>query len=328
MKKKAVIVLASVLLVSIIEKSVSTVNSKVIQPEICHTETWTTSYYIDDEREKLYPYIDCKADLYTDGTLKVYFYNTHEWDGFATVKHDVTIVGTLPYSSDGREYAFKTGGVYKFTDDYDNFPIDYKLNGEIVYTHNSAQDRFMDSPDISDKSPNYKFWEQLDLSWYPSDYDYSYSCYNFKADNDVSYIKYFYYNKPVKSNDGSVYYGDGWASEDDVKLFSYYGSMAELPVNKNSVLTFKPKVDVTQEYDFHILSHDIKITPEMLSGDVISTPQEGDSESRIKELEEKVKMLTEENEKLKSGSKFDINGDGTVDVMDLLALKRYLLNLI
>ena len=57
-----------------------TANAKVIEPEIVKTETWTTSYYIDDNIETLYPYIACQADIYNDGTVKVYFWNTHEWD--------------------------------------------------------------------------------------------------------------------------------------------------------------------------------------------------------------------------------------------------------
>ena len=34
------------------------VNARVIEPEIVKTETWTTSYYIDDDIETLYPYIE------------------------------------------------------------------------------------------------------------------------------------------------------------------------------------------------------------------------------------------------------------------------------
>ena len=59
--------------------------AKVIEPEIVKTESWTTSYYIDDDMDTLYPYIQCEADIYNDGTIKLYMWNTHEWDGFATV---------------------------------------------------------------------------------------------------------------------------------------------------------------------------------------------------------------------------------------------------
>ena len=83
-----------------------TANAKVIEPEIVKTETWTTSYFIDDDMETLYPYIDCQADIYNDGTMKVYFWNTHEWDGFATVKHRVTIISCTNSFS---PYVYQTG---------------------------------------------------------------------------------------------------------------------------------------------------------------------------------------------------------------------------
>lgn len=73
-----------------------TVNAKVIEPEIVRTETWTTSYFIDDDVNTLYPYIQCEADIYNDGTIEVYAWNTYEWDGFATVSHTVTFIEAKP----------------------------------------------------------------------------------------------------------------------------------------------------------------------------------------------------------------------------------------
>ncbi len=90
-----------------------TANAKVIEPEIVKTETWTTSYYLDDDLETLYPYIDCQADIYNDGTIKVYFWNTHEWDGFATVNHRVNIVGA---------------GFENCNDSFDNVELRYSSN--------------------------------------------------------------------------------------------------------------------------------------------------------------------------------------------------------
>lgn len=71
-------------------------NAKVIEPEVVRTETWTTSYFIDDDTSTLYPYIQCEADIYNDGTIKVYAWNTHEWDGFATVEHTATFIEAKP----------------------------------------------------------------------------------------------------------------------------------------------------------------------------------------------------------------------------------------
>lgn len=114
------------------------VNAKVIESEIVKTETWTTSYYIDDDMETLYPYIDCQADIYNDGTVKVYFWNTHEWDGFATVKHTVTIVGggffgirdsfdsiELKYSSSSRYNLKNKGSIYPYKLSYYQHPYEY-----------------------------------------------------------------------------------------------------------------------------------------------------------------------------------------------------------
>jgi hypothetical protein len=97
-KKRTIATLAS-MIIGISSIPITMVNAKVIEPKIVKTETWTTSYYIDDDIETLYPYIDCQADIYNDGTVKVSFWNTHEWDGFANVKHNVTILRSVIVSN-------------------------------------------------------------------------------------------------------------------------------------------------------------------------------------------------------------------------------------
>ena len=119
------------------------VNARVIEPEIVKTETWTTSYYIDDDIETLYPYIDCQADIYNDGTVKVSFWNTHEWDGFATVSHDITLVNSLPFSTDSPEYAFKNH-------------IEYDNHYPCLSIDNNTCD--------------YSFFDKQDISFYPKEY--------------------------------------------------------------------------------------------------------------------------------------------------------------
>ena len=52
-----------------------------------------------------------------------------------------------------------------------------------------------------------------------------------------------------------------------------------------------------------------------------------DLEIKIKNLENQIKTLTEENQKLKSRNIFDINSDGTVNILDLIKLKSYFLNI-
>jgi hypothetical protein len=77
--------------------SLLSVDAKVIEPEVVKTEKWTTSYWIDDNADMKYPYIAVEADIYNDGEVKVYWWNTHEWDGFATISHRLTF-GELPFS--------------------------------------------------------------------------------------------------------------------------------------------------------------------------------------------------------------------------------------
>ena len=147
-KKRTITALAS-MIIGINTISITSVNAKVIEPEIVKTETWTTSYYIDNDMETLYPYIDCQADIYNDGTVKVSFWNTHEWDGFATVKHTVSIVGA---------------GFFGVRDSFDNIELKYtgSKNKDLVYPFK-----------ISYYSPSYDYvndvewymWKRLDLKY-------------------------------------------------------------------------------------------------------------------------------------------------------------------
>lgn len=73
------------------------VDAKVIEPEVVKTEKWTTYYWIDDNVDMKYPYVAVEADIYNDGEVKVHWWNTHEWDGFATISHKFTF-GELPFS--------------------------------------------------------------------------------------------------------------------------------------------------------------------------------------------------------------------------------------
>lgn len=100
----------------------TSVNAKVIEPEVVRTETWTTSYFIDDDVDTLYPYIQCEADIYNDGTIKVYAWNTHEWDGFATVEHTATFIEAAPvkYSD------YVKGKSEKYN--YNFYPDTYSMN--------------------------------------------------------------------------------------------------------------------------------------------------------------------------------------------------------
>lgn len=79
--------------------SLLSVDAKVIQPKLIKTEKWTTYYWIDDNVDMKYPYVAVEADIYDNGELKVYWWNTHEWDGFTTITHKIYIGGS-PFIQD------------------------------------------------------------------------------------------------------------------------------------------------------------------------------------------------------------------------------------
>ena len=210
-------------------------SAKVIEPEIVHTETWTTSYFIDDDMETLYPYIDCQADIYNDGTMTVYFWNNHEWDGFATVNHNVTIISTQP-----SHYSNQSGAEIR------------------------------------------KYFERKT------------SAYSYIIDN---------------CSHGFTY-------------FSFYGALPNLKVDSKLSFTLTPVVEPVGTYEFHILGHDITITPEILSGSSIAQPQLTEQEQKIKQLEEENAALKAENTRLNSMidvdsvMRFDTDGNGILDAKD------------
>lgn len=63
------------------------VQAKVIEPELVKSDEWVCSYYVDapepiSNLTGEYPYLACRCDIYSDGTLEFYCWNTHEWDSF------------------------------------------------------------------------------------------------------------------------------------------------------------------------------------------------------------------------------------------------------
>lgn len=119
-------------------------SAKVIEPEVVRTETWTTSYFIDDDVDTLYPYIQCEADIYNDGTIKVYAWNTHEWDGFATVEHTATFIEAKPVKySDYSKIKLKKYNlnfypdVYSISCDYSNSNTEWDDIANYLYISSS-----------------------------------------------------------------------------------------------------------------------------------------------------------------------------------------------
>ncbi len=300
--KKVISAVLSVIFVTI-GMNFSFSNAAVIEPEIVKTETWITSYYIDDDDSVTYPYIECQADIYNDGTVKFYFWNTHEWDGFATVSHAVTIINSCPYPKGSKEYMFKNKHSYTYNEYYEYYPVS----------------------DKESKITDYSTWDSIDLSYYPNEYEsisrslktpYFNSTWYNTYNNKPTY--YYYYAKPNSSTAGELTYSDRlWQ-------FTYYGALPNLPVNEKIEVVFIPKIDIIEEYSFRFLGHDLIVSPDILSSHIVATPQLTEQEKYIAELEQKNRELTEELERLKAEPssilddvyKLDANSDGMVDASD------------
>lgn len=61
--KKALITLSTAFTTAMLTTMPVSVSAKVIEPVITHTENWTATYYLDDDRDTLYPYIEVQADI-------------------------------------------------------------------------------------------------------------------------------------------------------------------------------------------------------------------------------------------------------------------------
>lgn len=241
--------------------------AKVITPEIVKTETWTTSYYIDDDVNTLYPYIDCRADIYNDGTLSVSFWNNHEWDGFATVRHNIILVNTAPVSVGG-----------------ENLPITVSESGGVVYRNRNKLSNYP-------KTLYGNFGEYTtiaDVSYYPDGYRYS-----------------------LSMNDGDFYTNSvNWTTYTEnayiyIPMLYAERALPNLKVGENycNTYTFTPMIDPTGTYNFRILGHDITITPEILSDNVVSTPQttiEDELRAELSDANSRYDTLMAEYETLKS----------------------------
>ena len=318
MKRLIGIILSVITVISCVEPI--SVEAKVIEPEIVKTESWTTSYYIDDDMDTLYPYIQCEADIYNDGTIKLYMWNTHEWDGFATVSHTATIINTTPFSQDSMLYAFYSGHS-SYTRESSTYSENYIPSNKSIYDmRNSARRIPMD-----EDNPYLK----LDLSYYPEEYSIFNvgSIYGWQRSNSEQ----FYYGYCQIPYDDDYYvprysfystgYGDMWLTyKAPLPNMIFYDNAPPSKQNISS-WTFKPTVDPTGTYNFRLFGHNITITPELLSGNIIAEPELTDQEKYIKQLEE-------ENAKLKASitntNLFgDINGDNLVDVADAQMILNY-----
>lgn len=281
-----------------------TANAKVLEPTLVSTESWTTSYFIDDDMDTLYPYIDCQADIYNDGSLKVYMWNSHEWDGFATVKHDVCFYYSNPIASDSVVYSLIMNGEAETT--YYCYKIDNNCDTVIL------QDRISFYPNTySENGPNAIIWSSCGSSF------------SLKGIDMPLLRKWQDSNKWENCTNNPEYplYSIIWTNI----------ALPNIPFSKNTdecIFTFNPtsKTNFNENQYFRLFGHDIMITPEILSGNTVATPQLTDQEKYIQELES-------ENARLKSMLdvdsivRFDTDGNGIIDAKDATTiLKIYAIN--
>lgn len=261
-----------------------TANAKVLEPTLVSTESWTTSYFIDDDMDTLYPYIDCQADIYNDGTITVYFWNTHEWDGFATVKHQATIISS---TNGGSPYVYHEGNT-----------ITKSVSGDGVLDY-----------DIT----------QFDKSYFPTEYNCVTDISAWGGEDAYSYF--------VRETSAYMYRSDS-GSGHEFTLLSFYDALPNMSVNSKLSFTFTPTVEPVGNYEFHILGHDITITPDILSGSSVAQPQLTEQEKQIQALKTENALLKAENERLTAMSNadsilwLDTDGNGIIDAKDATTILR------
>lgn len=291
-------------------------DAKVIEPEIVKTETWTTSYFIDDDMDTLYPYIQCEADIYNDGTLKLYMWNTHEWGGFTTVSHRIKVVQRFnPVKEDSLAYALKYSGKYINDSSNEVLPI----SKETYY--NNTFGAFVSYDSQTPFPVDNSILNSIDLNYYSK----KYSC-----KRSGSFL--FFMSSYSSSESMNFYYqefnGSWHPGRED--LHEYYGDVALSEVDfsdsrpKNScVFEMIPIEDPTGTYNFRLFGHDITITPELLSGNIVAEPELTEQEKYIKQLEEENSKLKTEIESYK---KLDFDGDGLLTNADAQMILVYYTN--
>jgi hypothetical protein len=308
------------------------VEAKIIEPEVVKTEKWTTSYFIDDDMETLYPYVQCEADIYNDGTIKFYMWNTHEWNGFTTYEHNLCICGThIFYDEDSIPYQYYFGK-----------RDDSGIHFEQGMLDNTILEDGIVPNDINNEKVVNLFLNSF--SYKPCSYELE------------------LYDCPIPETIGVIGKKDSFKTFpifiDMVKnislpKFSEYYSTKNNPIVR---FTLKPKTEPIKQYDFKLYGHGITITPELLSGSVIATPEPSEQEKRIAELEEQNKILIEQNNQLEAEidrineennhlsfendrleyevkslkSQLDsilvgdLNSDGSIDILDAIVIRRFL----
>lgn len=275
-------------------------NAAVIEPEIVKTETWTTSYYIDDDMETLYPYVQCQADIYNDGTIKLYLWNTHEWGGSSPIQQNVTFCQYTRMSPvSDQDY------------DFDR----YLLSGD-GWCESSADSIFILNPAFEAEN---ELVRNIDRNLHPSSYSLEINnkletIFGSEKSGNPQYA--FLYCQRIESNSKS--YSEQYCySRQSVAIALAKMAVYNQAEDTNLLATYHPLTEVTNTHNFHLFGHDITITPELLSGKVVAEPE-------LTEHEKYIKQLEEENTALKAQlAAVDYDADGLLTAADAQMLLVY-----
>lgn len=311
-------------------------NAKVIEPEIVKTETWTTSYYIDDDMDTLYPYIQCQTDIYNDGTLKLYMWNTHEWGGSSPIKQFVTICEKTKSYTSGSAYYDSANLFYGYNYDKEVLCKDYVppisnslfsgvmeclLSGDGWADDGSYNLRMLD-PDM--ESENKETLKNLNWNLHPMSYyiDMVGNIGNIFGSYDGIYLTSpicLYTISTNKEGSSESKYCTVFYSQ---KISVVLGKMKvyNKAEDNNLVAVYHPVSEPKNIYSFHLYGHDITITPELLSGNIVAEPELTEQEKYIKQLEEENSKLKTEIESYK---KLDFDGDGLLTNADAQMILVY-----
>ena len=168
------------------------INAEESTLKIVASEDWTASYYLVDYTYRngvdyldylydgqAFPYLSCHADIFNDGTLRVSFWNNHEWEKYTPDSdpnhmHDFRFIlteSTYPYSTRSQEYAFKnenqndqlTGVTYPVNISLSDNKGIIHSNGKLYIGGMGTFEKNVDEF----KEADYTYWDKVDLSYYP-----------------------------------------------------------------------------------------------------------------------------------------------------------------
>lgn len=264
-------------------------SAKVIEPEIVKTETWITSYSIgayvyDGEESGLYSGYQCECMCDIYSNGCIYVYI--EYNNLPSNSMNIRLDETVP---------IKNSGCFKYSS-----LLGQEYNVDKVFGNN----------------------------FYPDHYDIEYNSFirfdNYGNDSNKNY-KYFYAEPTGYINGFGLVRSDCFPNAHiitDTSKPETLFKFQDRTINTYIIKLF-PLYEVTTDSNFRLFGHDITITPELLSGNIVA-------ETELTEQEKYIKQLEEENSKLKteieSYKKLDFDGDGLLTNADAQMILVYYTN--